>query len=118
MALTSIDELRLLIAESVPSGGTEADTMVTDEQLQSYIDGTDTMTLAAVKGWEYKAGEYAALVDTSEGNSARAMSDLHKQALAMAAYFQDKAKLEGQDDLGNRRGRANIGVISRSGQRR
>lgn len=59
----------------------------TDEKLGELIDSSESMMLAASKVWASKAATYATLVDVSESGSSRKLSDLHKNALAMAGYF-------------------------------
>lgn len=64
-----------------------ADPFFTDPELDDLIAEFSTLELAAAKGWRIKAASYAELVDTAEGTSKRAMSDLHKNALAMVTSF-------------------------------
>lgn len=85
--MTTIAEVRALLNESIPSGGTEADTLFTDAQVQGWIDATSDTDAAVAVGWATKAGMYADLVDTQEGTSKRAMSDLSDHALAMAKFY-------------------------------
>lgn len=92
---TDAERVRELIGESIPQGGTAADTMFTDAQILDWLATEATVKSAAVHGWRLKAAEYAELVDTAEGTSKRSMSDLHKNALAMAAA------LDGSDDDGD-----------------
>lgn len=76
----------------------EADPLSTysDAQMQEYLDqftdGTGNVDFdsAAVAVWEEKAGYFSALVDTSESGSSRKMSDLHKNAIAMATMYSKK----------------------------
>lgn len=84
--------LRRRLAERVPPGGSEQDTLFTESEIQDFLDqaGGD-LDLASYYGWESKAAELANLVTVSEGNSARQMSDLHKAALEeLARYDPDK----------------------------
>lgn len=85
--MTTIAEVRELIGETIPSGGVEADTLFTDLQVQAWIDATTTTDSAVVLGWRAKAAKFADLVDTSEGTSKRAMSDLLDHALKMVALY-------------------------------
>lgn len=89
--MTTIAEVRELIGESIPQGGGEADTLFTDLQVQAWIDSTSSTDSAVVLGWKAKAARYADLVDTSEGTSKRAMSDLHEHALKMIQYYDGTA---------------------------
>ncbi len=54
--------------------------------------GTTNVNLdrAAMLVWERKAARYADLVTTSESGSTRQLSDLHKNALAMARSYREK----------------------------
>jgi hypothetical protein len=116
MVLTDVDRVRLLLGESIPENGSEDDTMFSNARIQDLLDGVGgVVPLAVLDGWRAKAAEYANLVDVSEGNSARAMSDLHKNALAMVEqYTRDQTSATQIDDFGGRRGRVVIGEISRS----
>ena len=79
-----IAALRLLINEPDDSNGW------TDERLSIIIDGTTSMQEAASKVWTSKAGTFSTLVDVAESGSSRKLSDLHKNALAMAKYFDQQ----------------------------
>ena len=114
MALTSVDILRSILSESIPSGGTAADTMFTADQIDALLLDR-TMNEAAAAGWAEKAGQYAELVDTSEGNSGRKMSDLHRAALSMAEYYRGLADADAIA-AGGSGGHVTIGKISRVGQ--
>lgn len=83
---TPSENLRAVLGERIPALGTEADTMFTDAELLDLlaIYGED----AEIEGWRRKAAEFASLVDTTEGTSKRAMSDLHSQALAQIKALQ------------------------------
>lgn len=61
------DELSSIIDLTVPEGGTEPD-----------------MLEAQAVAWETAAGRYHALVDVSESGSSRSMSQMSKNALALA----------------------------------
>lgn len=88
MALTS-EELRARLGERIPATGTDADTMFTDAEIIDLI--TNYGDAAVLEGWRRKAAEFANLVDTTEGTSKRAMSDLHNNALAMVAMLDASA---------------------------
>lgn len=86
----SIDRVRRMVDET-----DLANTQYTDGQIQEYIDentsedGIDYNGTAA-QIWEEKAGYFSALVDTQESGSSRKMSDLYKNAIAMAKLYRDK----------------------------
>lgn len=56
----------------------------TDVILSVRIDAEPELRILAATIWREKAARYAGLVDIKEGNSDRKLSQLHKQALAMA----------------------------------
>jgi hypothetical protein len=77
----AIAALRLLIAE--PTEDTYE-----DEVLSAALDaasGNESQTASLI--WRQKAAGYATLVDVSESGSSRKLSDLHKNALSLAAEF-------------------------------
>jgi hypothetical protein len=81
---TDSERVRQFLGEVIPSGGSENDTMFTNVQIEDLLIQADGDVDAAVlSGWRQKAAEFAELVDVQEGTSKRAMSDLHKNALAM-----------------------------------
>jgi hypothetical protein len=60
-----------------------------DETLGAQIDAATSMEALASSLWQAKAAQYAGLVNVSESGSSRALSDLHKNALAMARSYRD-----------------------------
>lgn len=104
---TPSEELRLLIAERIPDGGSEADTMFKDQEILDFLaKGHDVPEAAAYWGWLAKMGEYANLVTVNEGNAAREMTELHKQAQRMVDRYSGWVATPS-------RGRARIGNITR-----
>lgn len=111
MALTDDDRLRSMLGEEIPADGSEADTLFTDEKVSDLLTAAGgDLTLAAVAGWRIKAANYANLVNVTEGNSMRAMSDLHKNALAMVNYYAGETGGVTPSGVGNN---VVIGEISR-----
>jgi hypothetical protein len=101
------DQLRAYIGESIPVGGTAADTMFTDEEIEDLLEqGFQNPSAAAYWGWMEKAANYAKMVNVNEGNAARELSDLHRQALRMADRFVGYVETPS-------RGRARMGRIVR-----
>lgn len=81
---TPAERVRALLGEPIPLGGVDTDTMFTDAQILDLLAvAADDVEAAVVEGWRQKAAAYASLVDTQEGTSKRAMSDLHANALRM-----------------------------------
>lgn len=105
MASTPLERLRRLIDDTIPTDG--EDPMFEDPELQDFLDesGGDPER-AAADVWRVKAAKYASLVDVTEGNASRAMSDLQAQALNMVKLFQ-------RSTSGPTEGRTTIGRIRR-----
>jgi hypothetical protein len=99
--------LRRLLGETIPSGGTEADTLFTDAELTQLIDDNPDMDRAAYEGWREKAASLSGLVDTTEGNAQRKMSQL-------LTHAQDMVKMYLRSSGGPTEGRTRIGRIVRS----
>lgn len=105
MALSALDRLRLLLADPLPTDG--SDPMFSDTVLQDLLaDSGNDPERAAAEGWVMKAAKYAHMVDVTEGNASRAMSDLHGHALDMVKQFQ-------RSSTGPTEGRTRIGSIRR-----
>jgi hypothetical protein len=60
-----------------------------DLALGRRLDAALSSQALAQEIWLEKAAKYASLVNVSESGSSRSMSDLHKNALAMAKGFGD-----------------------------
>lgn len=99
--MADAETLRALIGEKIPVGGSENDTLFTDEEIETLLAEASSIEIAAAKGWRMKAAAYVELVDTAEGTSKRAMSDLHKNALAMAQHY-DPGAIEGTPEAERR----------------
>ena len=115
MALSDIDRVRAVLAERIPTDGDENDTMFPDDQIQDWIDvdGAGVVGNAVyLAGWKAKAAEYSNLVDVTEGNSSRSMSDLYKAALEMVAFYQKRVDRDEEIAAGGV-GHVVIGKISR-----
>ncbi len=56
-------------------------------RLSEEIDLQGSVVSAAASMWRLKAAEAADLVNTSEAGSSHSFSELHKNALRMAAHF-------------------------------
>lgn len=82
--MATSDEIALLraaIGEPDDSNGW------TDEKLGDLIDSLTTVNAAALNVWQSKAASFSSLVDVSESGSSRSMSQLFKNAQAMATYY-------------------------------
>jgi hypothetical protein len=81
-------------------------TDLTDEQIGAYVDAYGT-NCAIGSIWLEKASRYADMVDTSEAGASLKLSDLRKNAQAMADYWCPGGTGDGGDG-GN--GTVGIGV--------
>lgn len=92
MALDAATKLRGLISERIPTGGSEADTMFTDDEIADFLaSGGGDVEAAAYYGWKAKAAEFINLADVNEGNSARKFSSLATNALKMVDLYATAA---------------------------
>lgn len=110
MPVTPLQHLRNLVGEPIPAGGTESDTMFSDQDLQDILDQQDvngSAFAAAYYVWMQKAANYAKLVNVNEGNAARELGELQSHALRMADRYVGYVSTPS-------RGRARIGKIVRS----
>ena len=108
MALTDVNRLRDLLGEPIPDGGTEADTLFTDDRLKDFLQlANNDVERAAFEGWRAKAAQLANLVDVADGNASRKMSDLLDNAQTMVKFYQ-------RSSTGPTEGRTRIGRIVRS----
>lgn len=107
MNRTSAQRLRALIGESIPAGKTDADTMFSEAEVADLLEEAfGDVNGAAYYGWREKAANYARLVNVNEGNAARELSDLHRQALRMMDRYVGYVETPS-------RGRARMGRIVR-----
>lgn len=105
MALTDMDRLRLAVDDPVPTDGSDPD--FSADQLQDALDqGAGNVERAAAIVWRWKAARAADLVDVTEGNASRAMSDMQGHALAMAKGYE-------KSTTGPTEGRTTLGRIRR-----
>lgn len=88
MATPDEARLRLMLGEKIPTDGTEADTLFSDAEITDLLLRNGSVEDSLGEGWNTKAAIFASLVDTIEGSSRRAMSDLHNQALKMVALYE------------------------------
>lgn len=92
MVWTPEDQLRSLLGESIPDGGVDTDTYFTSAQIANLIiESQGNLNRAAYAGWQMKAAHYADLVNVTEGNSVRQMSDLQGHALAMVKMYASES---------------------------
>lgn len=101
MAITEADRLRGLLNDT-----DEDNYIVTDEQIEDLLAESSDLERAALGGWRIKAAYYADLVDITEGNASRKMSQLHDHALLMIKAYSGSRS-------GPTEGRTRIGRIVR-----
>lgn len=105
--LTDVDRLRRLLGEAIPVGGSDADTLFSNAEVDDLLArGGGDLNLAAALGWEAKAAEFANLVSVAEGSARKELSDLRGNALAMVKHFRG----------GSSGGRVRIHAIRRRGE--
>jgi hypothetical protein len=103
---TTLELLRLYINDPEPTDGSQP--QFSNDQLQSALDGAaGNPERAAAEVWRWKAAAAASMVDVTEGNASRAMSDLQPQAMAMVKHFESSRSgaTEGRTTLGRIRRR-------------
>lgn len=109
MALDAITRLRQMVGERIPPGGDETATRFTNAEIQDFLDRTGNDQIrAAYEGWKVKAGLFANLASTTEGNASRLNSDLFEHAKDMMRYYESLNPSTVQ-------GRTRIGKIVRPG---
>lgn len=90
MAITENSRVRALIGEAIPVGGTEADTLFTDEQIDDLLTRHTTVSGSLAEAWQMKAAALSDMVDVKEGDSAEHLSQMHKQALEMVKHYSNQ----------------------------
>lgn len=101
-----ITEVREMIGETIPPGGSDVNTMFTDERVTAWINGSSSLEGAALRGWRAKAAEFSNLVNVTDGAASREMSDLLKNALEMVKQYNGLSR-------GPAFGRTRVGKIIR-----
>lgn len=89
-----ITELRLLVAEVIPEGGDETNTLFLDSQLNSIYDRAGNLAGAAADAWRAKAASLARLVDAAEGDSFRKLSQRFTNAQKMIEVWSGVASTD------------------------
>lgn len=91
--IEQLTQLRAVIGETIPSGGSAEDTLFSDNELMTVLTAAgENPTIAAKLAWEQKAAHYSNLVDITDGNASRKMSDLLDNAMKMVEYYGSAAK--------------------------
>lgn len=119
-------ELRELLDEEIPSGGSEGDTRFTNTQIDKLIQSASCIEEAAAEGWKRKAlramSERGGLQESQAGDEKHKFIDLEKyrdHCLAMTKMFADMVpgrgsrmfNLDPPDVLGTREQETDISRI-------
>jgi len=95
-------ELRELLDEVIPEGGTESDTRFLNTQIDALLTAASDINEAAASGWTRKAlwamSERGGLQESQAGNEKLKFVDLEKyrdHCLAMAKMFRDQVPAKG-----------------------
>lgn len=108
MAMTRTAELRNLLGEPIPADGDASDTLFTEEDIAHLLsENPGNIERAAYEGWRIKAAHFSNLVDVTDGNASRAMSDLYGNADKMVKLYQ-------RSSSGPTEGRTRVGRIRRT----
>lgn len=106
-APTPLDLLRLYVNDPNPTDGTLPE--FTDDELNwALTENSNHPKRAATEVWRWKAAKAAALVDVTEGNASRAMSDMQPHAEAMVKHYEAArtGPVEGRTTIGQIRRRS------------
>lgn len=100
-------ELRELIDEIIPAGGTDANTRFTDQQIDIILTAANSVNEAAAAGWERKAlramSERGGLQESQAGNERLkfvTIESYRDHCWQMVAYFRGKLPSTGSRLLG------------------
>lgn len=94
--LMTVPSLRLLVNEKIPSGGTDADTRFTNDELGLILQRMGmSLYAAAAEAWYVKAGMYEMLIETDESGSNRNLDQIFKHAISMGDRYARAFKTEG-----------------------
>jgi hypothetical protein len=87
--------------------GSDIDPYFSDAQLDELLaQNGDNVYTAAAEAWRMKAADFADLVDIDESGSSRKLSQMYKQAMAMAEFFDKQAVVVGGQLVDRTVGRA------------
>lgn len=95
----ALQELRELLDEEIPSGGTEANTAFTDARLVQILASSANIYAAAAEGWRRKAaklqkklGDISAYSVGQEKYEYTSLSNALAAALKLASTFDEQAQ--------------------------
>jgi hypothetical protein len=81
-------KLRRKTGESIPEGGSAADTMFSDAALDEVLIEASDLNYAIVEVWEAKLAEWAGLVDVTDGAASRRLGSLMENGEARLKYYR------------------------------
>lgn len=88
MALTDAERLRQMLGESIPSGGSDEETLFSEREIDDFLlRGEGDLNKAAYHGWVAKSGIYANMADVQEGVSREALGRLFEMAQTKVDEF-------------------------------
>lgn len=107
VVFSAADLVRQNTGETIPAGGTDADTMFTDDEVLGFLTQCNQLiNLSSAAAWRVKAARLSTLVDVQEGNSSRKMSQAYTTAISQAKYYSslpENPLVMGQTRLGTNR---------------
>lgn len=68
-----------------------------DAKIESKLDGGNTTSETIRDYWSYKVANTADFVSVSESGSSRDLASIHKHAVEMLKYWDDKIRQEEED---------------------
>lgn len=87
-----IAQLRMVLAERIPVGKTDADTNFMDEEIALILTmGNGVLERSAAIGWAIKGGEAVELIPISENGSDRDLSKIHDHCYVQWKMWDSKA---------------------------
>lgn len=101
MTVDQYNRLRRLLGDPIPAGKTDADAFFNNERLAELIESNHNIYGAASEGWDEKSAYYSDTVDVMENGSDRKLSQLFRNAKAMADKYDKQSEMlisEGMTD--------------------
>lgn len=83
-----------------------------ETKISAGLDAGSTVGEVVLEYWESRMAETSELVNVSESGSSRNLADIHKHAVQMAKYYQDKNRDNQQDGGGDSSVRTGLGSIT------
>lgn len=88
MPITNQQRLRRMVGDRIPPGGDENSAFFSDAEIDDLIsEAGESLNTAAFYGWLAKMAEFAKLVDRNVSGADMRLSQMYKQAEAMAKHY-------------------------------